>query len=362
MGWENDFSLPKDVNWSEVLTIAQDQGVDAIALDGLEFYLSKLPQNSTFKHSEESKRILLESIGGLQMVEVNHSNHLTALIELSDILKKKDIPFLIMKGFACGQYYPNPKHRPCGDIDIYPGDKFDESNKALEEAGIEVEPDYYRHTASFIKNVMIENHRVLCDLRGPKKQTQMLEEWLESEANKSLKQGKPAWILNQTINGVFFPTANFNALFLPWHVSAHFVFEKVTLRHLLDWALFLTHDGREINESLFSNAKKEFTYGFSKVADALTNLSIRYLNIPTDDIPATIVEDAISFDNELADRLFEYMFEGKPRERDENVWKFRLNNVKRIWKERWKYEKFYGMSAFSFLMYKVKGASFHVGE
>lgn len=362
MGWETDFSLPKEIDWEEILNIAQDQGVDAIVLDGIEEYQSMFPQNLPSSNTIEFKQVLLESIGNLQMIEFNHSNHLEALMELSDILGGKGIPFLIMKGFACGQYYPNPKHRPCGDIDIYPGDKFDESNKALEESGVEVEPDYYRHTASFIKDVMIENHRVLCDLRGPKKQTQMLEEWLEREANISLKQGKPAMVLNQAIEGGFYPTANFNALFLPWHVSAHFVFEKVTLRHLLDWALFLTHEGNGIDESFFHEAKSKFTYGFSKVADALTNLSIRYLNIPKDKIPVTITEDALKFDNQLADRLYEYMFEGEPRERDENVWKFRLNNVKRIWQERWKYREYYGLSPLSFLLYKVKGAIFHIGE
>ena len=33
MGWETDFSLPDDVNWSEVLDLAHDQGVAAVILD-----------------------------------------------------------------------------------------------------------------------------------------------------------------------------------------------------------------------------------------------------------------------------------------------------------------------------------------
>lgn len=362
MGWEANFSLPDDVDWKEVLQIAQEQGVNAIAVDGLEVYMSKQPQDSAAKNSAEFKQILLEAIGGLQMVEYNYMNHVTALVKLSEILSKKDIPFLILKGFACGQYYPNPKHRPCGDIDIYSGDKFDDSNTALEEFGVEVEPDYYRHTASYINDVMIENHRVLCDLRGPKKQTIEFEEWLKREARISLKNGRPARILDDALRGCYFPAANFNALFLPWHVSAHFVFEQVTIRQLLDWALFLVHDGKEIDETLFQAAKNKFTYGYNTIADALSNLAIRYLKIPEEKIPSKILEDALQFDNGTADLLFEYMFDGKPRERDANVWKFRINNVKRIWKERWKYEKYYGMSAFSFFLYKVKGALFHIGE
>jgi hypothetical protein len=123
LGWETDFSLPESVDWQEVLIIAQEQGVDAIVIDGLEVFLSKQPQDSSVRQSDKFKQVLFEAIGGLQMIELNYSNHLEALKELSVILSKKDIPFMIMKGFACGQYYPKPEHRPCGDIDIFPGSK-----------------------------------------------------------------------------------------------------------------------------------------------------------------------------------------------------------------------------------------------
>ena len=362
MGWETDFSLPEDVDWKGVLSIAQEQGVNAIAVDGLEVYMNNQPQDSPSKSSAAFKQILLEAIGGLQMVEYNYMNHVAALTELSEILNNKGIPFMIMKGFACGQYYPNPKHRPCGDIDIYPGDKFDESNQALKEAGVDSDPYYYRHSASYIRNVMIENHRVLGDLRGPRKQTKDFEEWLEREANKSLTEGKQAIVSNQAIKGGVFPTANFNALFLPWHVSAHFAFERVTLRHLLDWALFIKQDGRHIDLVMYRDAKNRFTYGYSKLADILTNLALRYLKMPTECVPQQIVTDALGNNNELADRVLDYMFEGQLREKDNNIWKARWNNVKRVWQERWKYEEIYDMSMFAFLFHKGTGAIFNVGN
>lgn len=362
IGWETDFSLSDDIDWKDVLQIAQEQGVNAIAVDGLEVYMSKQPQDSPAKNSAEFKQILLEAIGGLQMVEYNYKNHVAALTELSEILNNKGIPFMIMKGFACGQFYPNPKHRPCGDIDIYPGDKFEESNQALKAAGVDSDPYYYRHSASYIKNVMIENHRVLGDLRGPKKQTRELEEWLEREANKSLKEGKRAHVLDQEIKGGVYPTANFNALFLPWHVSAHFLIERVTVRHLLDWALFLTHEGMDINVDEYREAKNKYTYGYSKIAVILTNLSMRYLGMPVDGIPKEIIEDADGFDNALADKVWEYMFVGQPKERDSRLWKERLNNVKRIWQERWKYKEIYGMNVLGFLLMKTKGVIFKEGE
>lgn len=359
MGWETDFSLPEDVNWKEVFVLAQEQGVNAIALDGLEVLMQKKPEAM---QTVEAKQILLKSIGNLQMTESHNLNQLSALLKLSDILSKKDIPFMIMKGFACAKNYPNPKHRPCGDIDIYPGERFDESNQALRDAGFEVDPYYYRHSAVMINNIMIENHKVLGDLRGPRRQTRGLEELLQKEAKQSIKNGEKAVVMDKDIPGAVFPSANFNALFLPWHVSAHFMVERVTLRHLLDWALFLVHDGNGIDIELYSHAKKNFTFGYSKMVDVLTNLSLRYLNMPVDGVPKVIIDDARNLDNDLADRVFEYVFVGLPKERGNNVWQERLNNLKRIWKERWKYKAIYNQSFASLIMYKMTGVLFRIGE
>ena len=243
---------------------------------------------------------------------------------------------------------------------IYPGELFDKSNKTLIEAGVNVEPDYYRHTASYINGVMIENHRVLCDPEASKTD-QGVRAWLKREANRSLKEGESAWVMDRVPCG-FSQLRILMHYSCLGHVSAHFMFERVTIRHILDWALFLTHEGREIDVKKFLEAKRRFDYGFSKLADAITNLSIRYLKMPVADMPLQIVQDAVNFDDDLADKVIDYMFVGQPRERDENVWKFRWNNVRRVWNERWKYKEFYGMSPVKFLFYKAYGALFHIGE
>lgn len=362
VGWEKDYSLPEDINWQEVLEMAAEQSVEAIALDGFDVYISKNPEAANPLKNPTTKPLMLAAIGRLNLTEFNNLQHLAALVELSDILSKKNIPFMVMKGFACGQYYPNPKHRTCGDIDIYPAEKFEESNEALKAAGVDVDPHYYRHSVSYIKDTMIENHRILCDLRGPKRQTRALEEQMEAEAKMSLERGNPVKIEEHLIAGAVYPSADFNALFLPWHVSAHFSLERVTIRHLLDWVLFLVADGKNIDVEKFREAKRKYTYGYSKFADILTALAIKHLNMAVEGIPQGIIEDAYNFDAKLAEKVFDYMFVGQPRERDKNVWKFRWNNTKRIWQERWKYKELYGMGAMRFLLHKLYGVIFRVGD
>lgn len=360
MGWETDFSLPEGIAWKEVLDEAYEQGIVAIVLDGYEKHQSNCRDPKSVAADE--MMYLMDAIGQQQVIEFNYLNQRVVLQKLSEILHGNAIPFMLMKGFACGQYYPVAQHRPCGDIDIYPGSKFEESIIALKDAGVESDPYYYRHSALYIDNVMIENHRVLGDLRGPRRQMREFETLLEKEAEASIKSARPANVGGVDIPGGLFPSANFNALFLPWHVSAHFAFEKVTLRHLLDWALFLVHESKEIDVKLFSEAKKRYTYGYSKMADILTNLSIRYLNMPTDGIPSEIVNDAHNFDNRLADRVFGYMFVGQPKERDPQMWKERWNNVKQVWRERWKYTEIYDVSMLHFLFIKARGVLLKEGE
>lgn len=362
MGWETDFSLPDDVNWKSVLNLALKQGVYAVAMDGYEFYLKNNPSAQSFLDIQGNEALKEDAFYTIQDTETIYSQHYIALTALSEILAKSDIRFLLLKGFSCAQYYPLPEHRCCGDIDIFPGYRYSECNEALNSSGITTDQHYYRHSVAEIYDVNIENHRVLCDLRGPKKQTRALEAQLKNEAIKCINNNPNAVVWGKEVDLCVFPSANFNALFLPWHVSAHFEFERVTLRQLLDWALFLIHEGKYIDINIFREAKKKYTYGFSKFADILTNLSLRYFNIPSETIPQEILEDASSFDNDLADKVLDYMFVGQPRERDDNVWKFRLNNIRRIYKDRWKYRQLYDMSMISFMYYKVIGVLFGVGE
>lgn len=361
MGWEWDYTFPEDVNWAEVLDMATEQGVSAIIVDGYENLTQKNREIKGGLSAPENKELLLQAIGQVPMIEATYKQHYDALKELGSILSKADVQFLLMKGFACGQYYPKPYHRACGDIDIYPGNYFEQSNDALKTAGAEINPYYYRHSASVVNGVMVENHKILCDLRGPKKQTQLLERQLEEEGKRSIVEGREVEIFGTTIKGARYPTANFNALFLPWHVSAHFMFERVTVRHLLDWALFLTHEGKDIDVEMFRKAKKKYTYGYSKFADILTALALNYFRIPEKDLPQSILDDANKCDSILVEKVFNYMFVGQPRERDENVWKFRWNNVRRVWKERWKYQEIYNVSTFGFFFYKIWGVIFKVG-
>lgn len=363
MGWECDYSLPGSVDWAEVFNVAYNQMVLAIVTDGFEICCQHNPELKNNADSTDGEDdIITRAMSVAYLTELNYYRHLSALTQLSQAISTKDIPFMLMKGFACGRHYPNPKRRQCGDIDIYPGDRYNESNEALKAAGIEVSPYYYRHSASVIERVCIENHKVLGDLRGPRRQTRDFEVTLEAEAKKSIQNGEAVVLEGDEIPGARYPSADFNALFMPWHVSAHFAFENVTVRHLLDWALFLVHEGKDIDLQKLREAKQKYSYGYSKFVDILTALSVKYLKMPADKVPHEILEDSVNVDQRLAEKVFDYMFTGSPKEHDESTWQSRVHNVGRVWRDRWKYKELYGISFARFLYYKTIGVLFKVGD
>ena len=355
LGWRKDYSIPNDVNWKKVISLAQEHGVLAIFADGYEKCLT----NIQGQWPKMEQALTLEMVGNVCLYENTYSQHLKALSQLSRIFDKSEISFLVMKGLSCGNYYPVPKHRPCGDIDIFAGENFESSNASLKASGFNVELHYYRHTVSSIYGVTIENHRILCDLRGPRKQTKEFEALLKKYASKSLTQGE---LYGKDFPSAHYPVADFNALFLPWHVSAHFEFERVTLRHLLDWALFLEKDGNKIDIGLFREAKHKYTFGYGPFADILTDISIRYLGLPKEVLPIEIVADAEKCDKRLSDRVFDRMFEDTIPASDTNIWRERWKLFKYIWNDGWKYRGLYGMNPMKFMLYKIYGVLFKVGE
>ena len=344
IGTEKDYALPTDVNWREVCDLSFSQGVSSIAVDGLQVLMENNPDACNTLDLLENESLKYEWFASTFSAEQNYATQLEVVLKLQEVFGKEKLPFMIMKGIAISKYYPVPEHRECGDVDIYLGKNYKKSNLLLKENGIGYDEYYYRHSASHINGIMVENHCVLCDTRGPKS-TKLFENQLEDLADKCLS-GQ---------SGQVYPSPDFNALFLPWHVSAHFAFERVTLRHLLDWALFIWKDGTRIDEGLFLEAQDKYKFGYSAFSKILTALSIEKFHIPTEALPAFLLSSAESVDNKLCTKVFDYMLIGDPRERDERVWKFRLNNVKRILSESWKYRQLYNMSALRFLMYKAKG-------
>ncbi len=61
------------------------------------------------------------------------------------------------KKYMCFKY-PNPAHRPCGDIDIWLYGEQEKGDKLLQKKGIAIDSSHHHHTVFHVNGVMVENH------------------------------------------------------------------------------------------------------------------------------------------------------------------------------------------------------------
>lgn len=225
--------ITSPVRWNEIEALAITHGLSAIVLDGIE----KLPELQ-----RPPKEVVLQWIGNvMQGYESRYVDYEKSIGELAGFYNKHGIKMMVLKGYGLSLFYPNPKHRPCGDIDTWNFGKQEEADAVMtKELCIKVDKSEHHHTVFDWHGYMVENHYdmlITSAVKTNKKLEPILKE-LAMDDSKSI-----------LINGVkvFLPSANFNALFLLRHMLMHFVACGINIRNILDWGFFWEKQGKEVD-------------------------------------------------------------------------------------------------------------------
>ena len=105
------YMLPEELNWEEIQRLANEHGVSAIIVDGIE----RLPENK-----RPAKTFLLQLIGEvLHSYEQRYELYRRAIAEMAAWHNAHGYKMMVLKGYACAMNWTKPEHRPCGDIDIW---------------------------------------------------------------------------------------------------------------------------------------------------------------------------------------------------------------------------------------------------
>ena len=168
--------------------------------------------------------------------------------------------------------------------------------------------------------VMVENHYDI-ENRYADKNGRMLDDLLKELAGKGRKEVE--------VDGVklYFPSPTFNGIFLVKHSASHFAGDHITLRHLLDWALFVDKQWKEIDWPFVTDWLSRL--GLLKFFACMNALSIDCLGIPAEKFPVLerdaelekrVLEDILhpTFDEKGSGFLF------KLRRLKANMWKRNL--------------------------------------
>ncbi len=162
-------------------------------------------------------------------------------------LSQSSVNILLLKGFGLSKYYPVPNHRPVGNIDIFPYGAHDKVNAIIQGKGVNIENSHPKHTVFLYNGVTFENHSIYLDSYQTKaeKKVQSFLEQIEND--------------EQTSDGYYVPSPIKNYFFLLCHMSRHFSeYESITIRHLLDWDLFIKGERQNLDPDFIHSKLKEF--------------------------------------------------------------------------------------------------------
>ena len=244
-------------SWERIYRMAADHGLSAVVWDGIcrRPAAQQPPRETRIRWALSAEKL-----------EERYRHQQQTASKLAARFSEEGLRMLLLKGLGLSRDYPLPEHRECGDIDIYLYGQSDKGDRVLHEIGAHLYFDVPKHSEYVWDGVLIENHRTILNVRRNRTERELnavLVRLLEKEGTHGLAPGIQA------------PRATFNAIFLIRHAAVHFQKEGIVLRHLCDWACFLTRHWDEIDHALFRTTMED--YRMDRFADLMTAAAVEYL-------------------------------------------------------------------------------------
>ena len=255
--------LPDATDWTTLKNLADDHGLSAVVLDGIE-KLNANPGNSVLGLSAEQK---LEWIGETWLYyETRYGAYKDAIGSLAGFYGEHGLRMMVLKGYACSLDWPKPLHRPVGDIDIWLFGHYREADALLaSETGLEADTSHHHHTVFDWQGFMVENHYDFINVHHHKSNV-AFEAILKDLGNDDSQVVE--------VNGetVYLPSPNLHALFLLKHLMMHFASEFIVLRQVLDWGFFVEKHGKDVDWNYVLKVLDRF--GMQQMTDIINAICV----------------------------------------------------------------------------------------
>ncbi|MDO4820051.1 MAG: nucleotidyltransferase family protein [Prevotella sp.] len=319
LGNKTECISPYDIYWQKVIDLSFEQGVAAIAVDGLKKLYGANSELKLEIDSEDLEDLKYEWFGEVMRLEDDYRKYVEDISSLAKFYSEAGIEMMLLKGYGLSLNYPIPAHRLTGDIDIYLSD-WKKGDEIIRRNGIVIDYSHHHHSVFNWKGQIVENHYDI-ENRYASKKGRQVDDLLKELAHASRKE-----VIVGNVK-VYLPSSNFNGIFLISHCASHFVGDHITLRHLLDWALFVDKEWKEIDWQFVTDWLSRL--GLWQFLSCMNALSIDYLGIPTDKFPSLNRDPALE-KRVLADILYPtfsekgFGFFFKLRRLRANMWKRNL--------------------------------------
>lgn len=211
--------LPAD-GWKQLFDLAHAHGVVALTNDAIE----RLPEEQ-----RPQGNIAFSWALSAERTRHHFARQQRLLASLRRQAEEAGIPMVVIKGMSLARLYPRPDSRACGDIDIYFPGNYQQGNALLGCPQAEIDG---KHAHAEIDGIPIENHLHFLDLHYTS----------QRRAERYIVRS-----LRKPFAGNELPTMA-NMVYLLMHTVCHLTAkDKVTLRNILDWGLFLREHQKELS-------------------------------------------------------------------------------------------------------------------
>lgn len=318
------FILDDNVDWRNVLILAQKQGVRGLAFEALEL----LKQENAECGSFPDRTTLMQWYAQTAFVEKKIAQHVALAKDVAELWKQHGIKTVVFKGLAHSRYYPRAEHREFGDFDCYLIDAdgncaYRQGNEVARKKGLMVDDGWYKHSHIAYKKLTIENHQYFTSARRGGTDLALHKYIVEAIGNGSkLKRldGTEVYVLPVEAEG----------LFMLYHSLTHFLVEGINLRHFVDWACWIKTNQDKVEWKEFYSLCKRFR--LDGLVDVLNTIAVKNLGVELHD-------KSIFANSEFAERTIDSALfdDSSIYNRGKGQWYQRLHVIGNAFRYTWKY-------------------------
>ena len=340
LGIGHEAEVPTVVDWKAVRNLASGQGLAAVVLDGVKVLMDKTMKPDTADESNAAAVLagmdldlkfdwMGETVVGY---EQRYEEYRNTVASLAKFYAEHGFRMMVLKGYGLSLNYPVPSHRPCGDIDIWLFGKFKEADAVLsKELDIKIDNGHHHHTVFAYKGYSVENHYDIVNVHYGNRNRELEVILKQLAADDSNYVDLPV--------RVYLPSANLHALFQIKHCMNHFASTFISLRQLLDLALFVEKYSTSIDWKWLNVVLKDF--GMLEFFRYLRAICMEDLGFSREHFGFEAAEDGYSLDESLKRRILSDMIspeftEEEPKKKGmvpRVVFKFRRWQAN-AWKQR----------------------------
>ena len=270
--WDKEIKLSShgDVDYDQILQIADEQAVDGLVAAGLEHV----------KDIVVPQEVVLQFVGGALQIEQQNLVMNKFVASLIEKLRNAGIYTLLLKGQGIAQCYEKPLWRSSGDVDLFlSDDNYEKAKRFLIPLASSVDDEGLKnkHLALTIDGFTVELHGTLYSGLSIR-----IDRVLDEIKNDTFYGGNVRSWLNGNMQ-VFLLGINSDIFYVFTHILQHFYKGGIGIRQICDWCRLLWCYRSELDVRVLESRIKQM--GLMTEWKAFGAFAVEYLGMPVEAMP-----------------------------------------------------------------------------